>query len=191
MAKQIDETELIGSRLLLRPYQAEDAPLFYQLIQDNKERLAPANPGRIRLTTSLDAARRLILQFKSDWLLGQVYAFGIWQRDNNHYIGDISLKNFDHSIPKAEIGYYLDYRAEGQGYGKEMLQSLIKFAIQDLKLYKLFIRCSPHNKRSFCLAERCGFRREGLVRKDFRDHNNQLVDTYYYGLTRQDYDELT
>src|SRR5688500_17962834 len=113
MAKQIDidATELIGARLLLRPYRIEDAPQFYQLILENKDRLAPAFPGRTRLTTSLDEARRFILQFKSDWLLGQVYAFGTWQRDQNRYIGDISLKNFDYSIPKAEIGYYLDYRA--------------------------------------------------------------------------------
>jgi RimJ/RimL family protein N-acetyltransferase len=189
MLNKIEEVELTSSRLLLRPYQEQDAELFYRLIRENQERLAPAFPGRIKFTTSLDEARRLILQFKSDWSLGQVYAFGVWRKDNEAYIGDISLKNFDHTIPKAEVGYYLDYRAEGQGFGTEMLQTFVMFAMEQLRLNKLFIRSSLQNNRSFVLAERCGFRREGLIRQDFRNDQRQLIDIYYYGLTRQDYNE--
>jgi [ribosomal protein S5]-alanine N-acetyltransferase len=189
MIENQDETTLTSADLLLRPYREEDTAAFYQLIQENKARLAPAFPGRIRLTQNLEECRRLLLQFKSDWLLGQVYAFGIWEKASNSYIGEISLKNFDRSVPKAEIGYYLGQQAEGKGYGSQMLGCLVKFAFEDLNLNKVFLRTAIDNPRSFKLAERCGFRREGLMRQEFRDHQHHLVDIYYYGLTRRDYQQ--
>jgi len=187
MLSKIAEIKLASSRLWLRPYQEADTEAFYKVIQKNKQRLAPVFPGRVRQVTSLDQARRFVLHFKADWLLGKTFAFGVWRQDTAQYIGDISLRNTDKSIPKAEIGYYLDAAAEGNGYGAEMLQTIIRFAFESLHLNKLFIRTSLHNVRSHALAERCGFLREGLIRKDFCDDQKQLVDIYYYGLTRLDY----
>ena len=188
MAEIAEDTELITPRLRLRPYHENHTEVFYKLIQDNKTRLAPAFPSRVMVTKHPEEALRLIKRFKVDWLLGQVYAFGIWQQPQNVYIGDISLKNFDYSVPKAEVGYYLDARAEGQGLAIEALEGIIKFAFKTLEVNKLFIRCSLENARSYSLAERCGFRREGLMRQDFRDSNQKLIDIYYYGLTRPDYE---
>jgi len=191
MPSRIAEKRLISARLLLRPYQEADTQMFYTLIQKNKQRLAPVFPGRIRQVTSLDEARRFLLQFKADWILDKSYAFGAWRQDTAEYIGDISLKNIDRSIPKAEIGYYLDARAEGHGYGAEMLETIIRFAFEEALLNKIFLRTSLHNVRSYVLAEKCGFRREGLLRQDFRDNQKQLVDVYLYGLTLTDYVELS
>ena len=187
MTDKKEETILTSADLWLRPYREEDAAAFYQLIQDNKARLAPAFPGRIRLTRSLDECRKLLLQFKADWLLGQVYAFGIWEKGSEGYIGDISVKNFDRTVPKAEIGYYLDLRVEGKGYGTQMLRALTCFAFEELHLNKVFLRSAVDNPRSYTLAERCGFQREGLMHEDFRDYQQNLVDIYYYGLTRSNY----
>ena len=190
MLFKISEKRLTSKRLLLRPYHEGDTPAFYKLIKENKQRLVPVFPARIRQVFSLDEARRFLLQFKADWLLGKSYAFGVWRQDTNQYIGDISLKNLDKSIPKAEIGYYLDAGAEGYGYGAEMLATITRFAFEDVHLNKVFLRTSLHNARSYALAEKCGFRREGLLRQDFRDDRKQLIDVYYYGLTRSDYNNL-
>ncbi len=187
MAEIPDNTELITPRLRLHPYHECHTEAFCRLIQENKNRLAPAFPSRVNVSQQPAEALRLIKRFKADWMLGQVYAFGIWQQPQNKYIGDISLKNFDRSVPKAEVGYYLDAQAEGQGLAQEALKTIIKFAFVTLEVNKLFIRCSLQNARSYTLAERCGFRREGLIRQDFRDASQKLIDVYYYGLTRPDY----
>jgi ribosomal-protein-alanine N-acetyltransferase len=187
MTDKKEEIILTSADLWLRPYQEADAEAFYLLVRENEDRLAPAFPGRIRLTRSLEACRKLLVQFKSEWQLGQVYAFGIWDKAGNRLIGDISLKNFDRSVPKAEIGYYLDQQAEGKGYGTQMLRALLAFAFEELSLNKVFLRSATDNHRSFALAERCGFRREGLMQQDFRDHTQTLLDIYYYGLTRRDW----
>ena len=190
MPFKIAEKRLTSPRLWLQPYREADLSVFYTLIKDNKQRLAPVFPTRVRQVTSPDEARRFLLQFKADWLLSKSYAFGVWRKDTNQYIGDISLKNIDKSIPKAEIGYYLDTRAEGYGYGAEMLKAIIRFAFEDVLLNKIFLRTSLHNSRSYALAENCGFQREGLLRQDFRDDRKELIDVYYYGLTRADYNKM-
>jgi [ribosomal protein S5]-alanine N-acetyltransferase len=187
MAEISEETELITDRLRLRTYQEPDTEAFFTLIQENKVRLAPSFPSRVRVTNRYEEALRLIKRFRSDWKLGQVYAFGIWRKEPNLYIGDISLKNFDYSVPKAEVGYYLANAFEGRGYGTEALRAIINFAFEKVGVNKLYIRCALQNNRSSGLAERCGFHREGLIRQDFRDHTRQLIDVYYYGLTRADY----
>ncbi|GEO02374.1 50S ribosomal protein L7 serine acetyltransferase [Adhaeribacter aerolatus] len=187
MAEIAVETELITERLRLRTYQEADAEAFLTLIQENKTRLAPSFPSRVRVTNRSEEALRLIKRFRVDWQLGQVYAFGIWRKEQNVYIGDISLKNFDNSIPKAEVGYYLAAASEGRGYCTEALRAVTNFAFEQLDVNKLYIRCSLGNNRSYALAERCGYQREGLVRHDFRDHTRQLIDVYYYGITRPDY----
>ncbi len=184
-------TELRTERLLLRCYQITDASDFLQLILKNKNRLSLAFPGRVAMTQQLVNAEFFIRQMRADWQLKKVYEFGIWLQDTDQYIGDIALKNIEKRVPKGEIGYYLDVAAEGQGLACEALRAVTNFGFDNLALNKLFIKMPVQNQRSYHLAERCGFTREGLLRQDFRsDEKTGLVDVYYYGMTRMDYEKL-
>lgn len=184
-------TELRTERLLLRRYQITDAFDFLQLLLKNKDRLSLAFPGRVAITQKLENAEYFIRQMRGDWQLKKVYEFGIWLRNTEQYIGDIALKNIEKRVPKGEIGYYLDATAEGQGLASEALRAVTIFGFDNLILNKLFIKMPTQNQRSYSLAERCGFTREGLLRQDFRsDDKTGLVDVYYYGMTRLDYQKL-
>ncbi|QNF33892.1 GNAT family N-acetyltransferase [Adhaeribacter swui] len=184
-------TKLQTARLLLRQYQVTDAPDFLQLIQKNQLRLSPAFPGRVAMTQNLATAKHFIRQMRTDWQLKRVYELGIWLSEAKKYIGDITLKNIEKRVPKGEIGYYLDAAAEGQGLAYEALSAVVRFGFDQLGLNKLFIKMPVQNQRSYRLAERCGFTREGLLRQDFRsDDKTGLVDVFYYGLTRVDYQKL-
>ena len=184
-------TELRTERLLLRRYQITDALDFLQLLQKNKDRLSLAFPGRVAMTQKLENAEYFIRQMRADWQLKKVYEFGIWLQNTEQYMGDIALKNIEKRVPKGEIGYYLDAVAEGQGLACEALQAVTIFGFDNLALNKLFIKMPTQNQRSYRLAERCGYTREGLLRQDFRsDEKTGLVDVYYYGMTRLDYEKL-
>ncbi|RDC64031.1 GNAT family N-acetyltransferase [Adhaeribacter pallidiroseus] len=182
-------TELRTERLLLRRYAASDAYDFLQLLLKNQARLSLAFPGRVAMTQKSENAEYFIRQMRADWQSKKVYEFGIWLQDREQYIGDIALKNIEKRVPKGEIGYYLDAAAEGQGLAGEALRAVINFGFDNLALNKLFIKMPIQNQRSYHLAERCGFTREGLLRQDFRsDEKTGLVDVYYYGMTRTDYE---
>ncbi|QMU27293.1 GNAT family N-acetyltransferase [Adhaeribacter radiodurans] len=184
-------TELRTNRLLLRRYQDSDAPDFLTLLITNQSRLSLAFPGRVEMNKKLKNAEYFVRQMSTDWQFKKVFEFGIWLLDTNQYIGDIALKNLEKRVPKGEIGYYLDAAAEGKGYASEALRAITVFGFETIGLNKVFIKMPVQNARSYRLAERCGFMREGLLRQDFRsDEKTGLVDVYYYGMTLSNYQNL-
>lgn len=181
-------TELRTNRLLLRRYHESDAPEFLKLLLSNQERLSLAFPGRVEMNQKLENAEYFVRQMRADWQFKKVFEFGIWLLDTQQYIGDIALKNLEKRVPKGEIGYYLDVAAEGQGFASEALRAVTAFGFDIIGVNKIFIKMPVQNQRSYRLAEHCGFIREGLLRQDFRsDEKTGLVDVYYYGMTRNDY----
>lgn len=183
-------SELRTNRLLLRSYQDSDAAAFLQLLLNNKSRLSKAFPGRVAMNRKLETAAYFIRQMQTDWHHKRVFEFGIWLLDNQQYIGNIALKNLEKRVPKAEVGYYLDSTAEGQGLASEALKAIIIFGFENLGMNKIFVKMPTDNHRSYRLAERCGFIREGLLRQDFRsDEETGLVDVYFYGMTRPDFEK--
>ncbi|MDQ3292397.1 MAG: GNAT family N-acetyltransferase, partial [Bacteroidota bacterium] len=180
--------ELRTERLQLRRYQETDAPDFLNLLLTNQSRLSLAFPGRVEMNQKLENAEYFVRQMRADWQYKKVFEFGIWLLETQKYIGDIALKNLERRVPKAEIGYYLDATAEGKGLASEALRAITKFGFETVGVNKIFIKMPVQNERSYRLAERCGYIREGLLRQDFRsDKNTGLVDVYYYGMTRNDF----
>ena len=99
-------------------------------------------------------------------------------------IGQLAIKNIDWTIPKAELGYFIDQAHEGKGIVTEALQIVIQYAFADLKMNKLFLRTLVGNVGSQKVAEKNGFIKEGILRKEFKSGNNKLEDVVYYGLLR-------
>jgi len=97
------------------------------------------------------------------------------------------VKNIDWVIPRGEIAYIISEEYEGKGIMTEALTVIIKFSFENLSMNRLFLRVMTNNNRSYELAERCGFSREGILRKDHKTYEGELVDLYYYGMTREDF----
>jgi RimJ/RimL family protein N-acetyltransferase len=111
----------------------------------------------------------------------------MWDANCRHYIGQISAKNIDWEIPRAELSYYISEEYEGRGIVKEALLLISKFCFEHLHTQKLRIRTTPANYRSSKLAESCGFRKEGIIRNDFMKPDKTLSDVVYYGMTAEDF----
>jgi ribosomal-protein-serine acetyltransferase len=50
---------------------------------------------------------------------------------------------------------------------------------------KLFLRTQALNTQACGLAEKLGFEKEGLLRKDYKTTSDELVDLVYYGLLKK------
>lgn len=178
------------SRLLLKRYQEGDGRIVYNLIVANKSRLEDHFPRTIAQITDENKAELYVRSRIADWYAQRGYFFGIWEMSSQTYIGQISVKNIDWEIPRAEIGYYISKEYEGKGLMTEVLKQIIKFSFEQLKVKKLFLRTTPSNARSSKLAENCGFVKEGWLRKDFLKSDKTLVDIIYYGITLQDFQAM-
>lgn len=144
-------------RLLLRPYAPTDEADFFRLIHHNRPRLQPTFPAREASVQTPADAGRVLGQFRQDWTSGRLYVLGIWHRETQQYLGDISLKPNWSTPVTVEIGYYLAAEAEGHGYAQEALHTAVAFGFDTLRAARLLIRCRTDNPRSCAVAEAAGF----------------------------------
>lgn len=176
---------------MLRPYQQGDEIDFMRLLQDNTCALNPVFGGRLARVRVLDDARLQVSQLRTEWDNRKAFDFGVWVRDTQEYIGDIALRNLDHLVPKAELGLYFTNWPATRQYAMEALQAAVKFAFHTLHLNKVYLRCTATNPCYGELAEEFGFLKEGVIRNDYRGvDSEELLDLTYYGLTRQDYEQI-
>jgi RimJ/RimL family protein N-acetyltransferase len=79
-------------------------------------------------------------------------------------LGCVSLYAIDRDQGRAAVGYWLAPDARGRGIASRSVQLLAGWAFATLGLARLELTCSPENRASQRVAERCGFVREGLLR---------------------------
>ncbi|MDX5421637.1 MAG: GNAT family N-acetyltransferase [Hymenobacteraceae bacterium] len=183
------EEQLETENLLLRPYREGDENDFMRLLQESASSLSPTFSERLARVRMLEDARVQVRQLRTAWDNRRMFDFGVWLKKEEKYIGDVTLKNLNHRIPKAEIGLYFTNWPETRSYALEALQKVVSFAFDTLHLNKVYIRCCASSVFYGELAQDCGFRQEGLLRSDHRGVDaDGLLDVMYYGMTRQDYE---
>jgi RimJ/RimL family protein N-acetyltransferase len=180
--------QLETERTVVKKYNEGDGLAFFELIQENKTRLVDSFPLTLA-NTSDETTTELYIQTKiAEWYEQKSFSFGIWTKEESQYIGHVSIKNIDWVIPKAELAYLITRDFEGKGLMSEVLTAIIKFCFEELMMNRLFLRVITKNDKSFRLAEKCGFKKEGNLRNDHRTYNGDLVDLFIYGLTSEDYE---
>ncbi|MBX0333633.1 GNAT family N-acetyltransferase [Pontibacter sp. HSC-14F20] len=186
------DEQLKTDHLVLRPYAEGDEQEFMRVIQEDTAALNPAFTGRVARVRALEDARTQLAQLRSDWDNRKQFDFGVWLKESNTYIGDITLKNIDRSVPKAEAALYFTSWSEMLNLAQEAFRAVLHFAFEDVKLNKVYMRCTQYNNVCSQLAESCGFVKEGVLRSDFRGADSEeLLDLIYYGMTRDDYEQTT
>ena len=182
--------EIETNRTILKKYKDGDGKIFYNIIEKNRDRMVDSFPIMLSNTHDEISAEYYIGKRIEEWNEQSAFNFGIWLKENGEYTGHISVKNIDWVIPRGEIAYIISGEYEGRGIMSEALNAVIKFSFENLSMNRLFLRVMTNNVRSCKLAERCGFLREGILRKDHKTYQGELVDLYYYGMTREDYNKL-
>lgn len=66
----------------------------------------------------------------------------------------------------------------------EAVNGITNFAIQVLEANRIEIRCSALNERSAAVAERAGFKLDGVLRQSTRETDGKLHDSKVYAKVR-------
>jgi [ribosomal protein S5]-alanine N-acetyltransferase len=101
----------------------------------------------------------------------------VCRRDDDAIAGVININNIVRgSFLSASLGYYAAAPYAGQGYMREGLEQVKRYAFADLGLHRLEANIQPDNARSIALVKRCGFQYEGMspaflyINGAWRDH---------------------
>jgi RimJ/RimL family protein N-acetyltransferase len=72
--------------------------------------------------------------------------------------------HLDHDEQTAELGYVLGTEARGRGVATEALRQLTAWAFDEQDMIRLQLLISVSNDASKRVAQRCGYRFEGVLR---------------------------
>lgn len=106
----------------------------------------------------------------------------IRKRDTGEFVGASGMHRIDWQVPRFEIGYWCRTSLVGKGYIGEAVAAITRFAFEKLHAARVEIRTDILNTRSFRVAERLGFRLEGIMRQDARTPQGGLRDTRLYSM---------
>lgn len=173
-------------RLLIRPYEIQDAGNFILEIQNNKAHLADFFFSMLKATENIQGVNQYLSQKQEDWESKKGYACGIFLKDTQKLIGHISIREIDWRIPKGELGYFIYKSYTGQKFSQEALKAFSDWCINKQKFNRIFMKIAPDNIPSIKTAEGCSFKFEGLLRKDYRRREGNLIDMNIYSFISAD-----
>jgi RimJ/RimL family protein N-acetyltransferase len=83
------------------------------------------------------------------------------------YIGGISFNVIDWRNRSAVVGIVIgDKSLWGKGYGTDAMRVLMRMAFDKMNLHRLGLHVFDYNTRAIASYEKCGFKREGVLRED-------------------------
>lgn len=176
-----------GERIILRKHKDSVRQEMFDLIQKNRQRLAEFLPW-VPFNKSVTDTQVYLDLCHENWLQGSEFNFGIFERENDLYMGNISIHQIKWGNHCCELGYWLGKDYEGKGYVSEAIKILEK-EILKIGFHRIEIRCSPENIRSEAIAKRLGYTLEGHLRDNIKLSGRSQVyrDTLIFGKIREDF----
>ncbi|MFX1500761.1 MAG: GNAT family N-acetyltransferase [Promethearchaeota archaeon] len=189
MEKEILElpSRIETKRLLIRKYESGDGKELFQLLEtnNNREYLKEHIDEAVSVKTKEDAENR-ITELSFDWIDRKRFVMGIWLKSTKKYIGQIWIEPSKWEVPSFELGWCLDRVCQGQGIAIEAAKAAIQYLFNYLKAYKIIVITRDDNHKSYKLAERLGFIKEGHLRDHSVKKDGSRVGLLYYGLLKND-----
>ncbi len=174
--------ELETERLILRaPLLTGDGEVVKQAIQDSFTELKEWLSLFQKLPT-VEETEILLRVAHINFLKRESFRFLIFDKSGcKDLIGTASLHGIDWSIPKCEIGYWINTKYSGNGYMTEAVKELVNLGLNHLECKRIEIRCDSTNFKSRFIPEKLGFMLEGILRnEDLSADGSKLTDTCIY-----------
>lgn len=114
---------------------------------------------------------------------GRMLDLVIASSDDDSYLGEVLLLRHEHQC--GEIAYLIAPGARGRGLATEAVRLATGWAFAALGLERLQLKIDPANVASIRVAEKAGYRREGLLRSAFAIRGRR-IDVLVYGRLRTD-----
>lgn len=111
------------------------------------------------------------------------FHLGIVFKTEDKAIGELWVYLIENDrMAKVAIRVAKDY--QGKGIASESLKAMMEFCFTNTELQRIWTDVDVRNFASIKLLEKCGFRREGLIRQG--KMVSTWCDYYIYGLLRED-----
>ncbi len=104
-------------------------------------------------------------------------------------VGNINTFDCDSRIGAFKYAVVIFQEQRRQGYAREAVRIVLRYYFYELRYQKATVIVYSFNERSQQLHESLGFKLEGRLRRTVYT-KGALHDELYYGLTREEFDDL-
>jgi len=159
------------SKIELRPQRISDAKRFYEILN---------NPNFIYFDVrpkSIEAEIKFLKESREKRKKKSVFNYSIIY--NGKLVGGCGIKIDQHRKYIGEIGYFIEEEHWGKGITTKAVKKLEKIGFKELGLKRIQALMLIGNKASEKVAIKCGYKKEGIMRKAI-EHEKKLCDCYLY-----------
>ena len=141
--------------IVLRPWTEDDVPALVAACNDDEiARWIPVIPRPYRESDALRFVR-------GEWRDDPGHQFAVTEDDA--VVGSIGM-TVNQELRNGHIGYWCAKDARGRGVTTRALRAVSRWGLEQLGLGRVELITDPDNAASQRVAEKVGFRREGVLR---------------------------
>ena len=173
-----------GNKVILRPVEETDLPLFQKWMNDYE------------VTQYLRQIFPVSMEDQKDWLQRNLkqsndkVTLALVDRKTKKLIGSMGLHSIDYIAGTAITGSVIgDKKYWGKGYGTEAKMMLLEFAFNELNLRKIYSYVIAYNERSLAYAKTCGYVEEARI-PDHYSKGGKFWDQIILAVYRTSWEKL-
>lgn len=174
---------VIDDELMLKPLAPDHSRPMFQLVDRSRDQLRQWLPWVDAVTEQTHTVSYIknAIQQAND---NGGFSAGLWV--HGELAGVIGYHEIDWTNRSVGIGYWLGKGYEGKGYMTSACRVFVDYALLELELQRVEIRCATGNTSSRAIPERLGFVLEGVIRQAEKLHSG-YVNHAVYGLLRSEW----
>lgn len=173
-------------RLILRCPRPGDGVQVHEAVVETLAALRawPASLPWAMAEPSVDASEAFCRQGQVDFLARKALPLLVFLKDGGGLVGASGLHHLDWGVPKAEVGYWCRGSLQSRGLTAEATRAVVDWGFESLGMRRVACLSDAANTASRRVAERAGFRLEGIMIHERADPDGSLRDTCLYAVTR-------
>ena len=174
------------TRLILRPWRAEDAAALHLLA--GRREIADTMIS-IPHPFTQEYAEKWVASHDEAFARGEALHFAITLAGTGSLVGAVELRAIDAEHSQVEMSFWIGVEWWGHGYAPEAAKAVIAYAFQELKLNRLYAHHMVRNPASGRVLEKIGMKQEGLLRQRVRKWG-VFEDVVLMAILRDDWRKL-
>ncbi len=157
------ESEFTDGLITIRPYTPEDVGSLtaaaIESVSDVYPWLEWCHPGYCR-----QEAESWIAHCMEGWREGREFQFAIFESAGGRFLGGVGIDALRTKDKIVNLGYWVRSTSTRRGTATGAARLAARFALDELRFYRVEILASVRNIASQRVAERTGGTREGILR---------------------------
>lgn len=169
---------ILGNNIIFRALQEDDNKNLFTLLNDpDTEKMIGGFSFPISYEHQLNWFKSLP---ESNTILRCAI---VSKQEPQKFMGTIILTDIDYKNGTAEIHIKLTKNERGKGYGTDAVNTMVRYAFDELRLNCIYSQVLEYNKTSQNLFEKCNFQQEGLL-KNRVYKNGKYISIYSYSILK-------